>query len=260
MLTKIKSKKLTCFILAFVMMFSLNIQAYATKKTAVVKPSKVMAVNVSRSSSKSLVISWEKASEASGYEVYMKTGDGTYKKIATTKKLKLTQKELKIGSTYYFKVRGYKKTSKGKVYGTYSDIVKKKLSKYDYFVNVIEPYHYLWYTAFTGAEAVKMAGNYYYNSFKLSDGNSGSYAYFNLNGKYKKFEFLLGEIDGENYYWGDSHKITIYADDELIKTIELNNYSLPKKYSVNVKDVYKFEIHYDNYGGTVGFGEAKLYY
>ena len=77
--------------------------------------------------------SWKKQKNATGYEIYRSTKKkGKYKKIATIKKVSkasYTNKKLKKGKTYYYKVRAYKTQSGKKVYGTFSTIKKVKIKK-----------------------------------------------------------------------------------------------------------------------------------
>ncbi|MCM1543866.1 MAG: fibronectin type III domain-containing protein, partial [Ruminococcus sp.] len=76
------------------------------------------------SGTKQAALSWNKISGATGYEVWMATKkDGEYKKVTTIKKnatVKYTKKDLKKGSTYYFKVRAYKTVDGKNVYSAYS--------------------------------------------------------------------------------------------------------------------------------------------
>ena len=80
---------------------------------------------------KTLTLSWKKATDANGYEVYQATkAKGKYKKIKTISKAKttkLTVKKLKAKKTYYFKVRAYKKNGKQKLFGTYSKVLRVKM-------------------------------------------------------------------------------------------------------------------------------------
>jgi hypothetical protein len=73
-------------------------------------------------------LSWRKSKGATGYVIYMSTSKrGKYKKIATVKSAKTTtytKTGLKKNTTYYFKIRSYKKY-KGKLYySSYSTIRK----------------------------------------------------------------------------------------------------------------------------------------
>ena len=65
---------------------------------------------------------------ASGYEIYRASSvNGKYKKIAEAgKKYQYTDKKVKAGRTYYYKVRAVSgdKKSKMRIFGTYSKAVK----------------------------------------------------------------------------------------------------------------------------------------
>lgn len=75
-------------------------------------------------------ISWKKVSDASGYEIYCKTGkNGKYKKVASTAKLSFTQTKRKKGTTYYYKVRAYRKVSSKPVKSVYGAFSKVKSVK-----------------------------------------------------------------------------------------------------------------------------------
>jgi Leucine-rich repeat (LRR) protein len=85
------------------------------------------SLKVATSGKKALAITWKKASNATGYEVYMSTKkNGTYKKVKTTAALSFTHKKLKKGTTYYYKIRSYRKIGKQTVYSNWSGIKSKK--------------------------------------------------------------------------------------------------------------------------------------
>lgn len=89
-------------------------------------PAKAASVKATAQCS-SVKISWAKAKNVTGYEVYYSdTKGGKYKKLASTKSNSYTNKSLKVGKTRYYKVRAYKKSGKKTYYGAYSSIVSKK--------------------------------------------------------------------------------------------------------------------------------------
>ncbi|MGN0482668.1 MAG: S8 family serine peptidase [Lachnospiraceae bacterium] len=72
-----------------------------------------------------LSLSWKKVKNADGYLVYRGTAkNGTYKKIAKTKKLTYTDtSNLTYGKKYYYRVRPYKISGTKTTYGDYSSAV-----------------------------------------------------------------------------------------------------------------------------------------
>lgn len=86
---------------------------------------KVILLKAKDNNRTSLTLSWKKVSGADSYTVYMsKEKDSGYKKVKTTKKNKLTVKNLKAGTTYYFKVRGSNKKSNFKFSEVYETTTK----------------------------------------------------------------------------------------------------------------------------------------
>ena len=79
---------------------------------------------MSRVSDSSVKITWYKVSGATKYQVYRATSKGgTYSRVAETNSLSYTNKSLKDGTTYYYKVRAYHTESGKKVYGSYGAVV-----------------------------------------------------------------------------------------------------------------------------------------
>lgn len=79
---------------------------------------------------KAATVSWSKSGGSTGYAIYMSTKKkGTYTQVKTVKSSvkSFKQKGLKKGKTYYFKVRAYKDTKQGRVYGVYSSIQSVKV-------------------------------------------------------------------------------------------------------------------------------------
>lgn len=85
--------------------------------SAASRPAKVKSLKVSSAGYNSLKISWKKAKRAKGYQIYRATKkNGKYKKIKTIKKAKTvswTNKKLKTGKRYYYKVRAIRGSRKG---------------------------------------------------------------------------------------------------------------------------------------------------
>ena len=75
-------------------------------------------------------LNWKKVDGVSGYEIFMKTGNGKYKKIKTIGKAKnvsFTKTRLKKKKTYSFRIRTYVKVDGVRVYGAYSNVKKVKI-------------------------------------------------------------------------------------------------------------------------------------
>lgn len=71
---------------------------------------KMPVVTAKSKSKKQVKLSWKKVSGAKKYEIYRATSkNGKYKKIATTTKTSYTNKKLKSGKTYYYKVKAIAK-------------------------------------------------------------------------------------------------------------------------------------------------------
>lgn len=93
------------------------------------KPAKVKSLRTKKLSASKVKLTWKKAN-ADGYEIYMKTGSGKYKKVKTIKKAATTTytvKKLKKNKKYSFKVRAYNKSGSEKKYGKYSAVKSIKL-------------------------------------------------------------------------------------------------------------------------------------
>ncbi|UEL47597.1 fibronectin type III domain-containing protein [Terrisporobacter hibernicus] len=97
--------------------------SYATAKLTLTS-TKAKATPNTYSSNK---ITWNKVSEADGYEVYKATSKtGTYSKVKTTSSLSYINTSLTTGKTYYYKVRTYRVVNGKKIYSSYSNTVSAK--------------------------------------------------------------------------------------------------------------------------------------
>ena len=107
----------------------------AFSKAVSAKPalSKASGVKAANTKSKATLVSWKKVSGASGYLVYRSTKKNAgFKKVAASKKnktVKYTDRKLKKGKTYYYKIRAYRTVNGKNVYAPYSNTVKVKIRK-----------------------------------------------------------------------------------------------------------------------------------
>jgi len=87
-------------------------------------------IKATRSSSTSIKLTWNKVSEASGYEIYRGTTQtGTYTKLATTTKnttISYINYKVSKGKTYYYKMKSYRIVNGKKIYSYYSNVVSGK--------------------------------------------------------------------------------------------------------------------------------------
>jgi len=96
-------------------------------KTASCNVSVESAVNdptnlkLEKADTNSIKVSWTKASDMDGYEVWYSTAaNGTYSNAGSTSENSYTHKGLTIGSAYYYKVRAYKNVNGSKSYSAYT--------------------------------------------------------------------------------------------------------------------------------------------
>ena len=88
----------------------------------------VVLRSVAPSSDGGMKLSYTKIDGADGYVIYRSTAKkGTYVKVGKTKKLTYTdRKEIRLGKTYYYKVRAYVKQDGKAKYGVYSKVKSRQ--------------------------------------------------------------------------------------------------------------------------------------
>ncbi|MGN1418010.1 MAG: fibronectin type III domain-containing protein [Acutalibacteraceae bacterium] len=203
-------------------------------------------LSVSIVDTNTLKIKWSKANYVSGYVLYAKVSDGSYKKIATlnSSTTTYTHKKLQVGKKYFYKVRAYKKVGDKTYYGSYSNVQGMKTT--NYLVNLAKPYSSSRYEQ----ESFCMGGDEYFNGFCCD------YAIFNLKSKYSKMSFILGSVD-DGFADGT---LQIFSDNFCVRTINVKANDLPKKYTVNIENAAKLEVRMSGYYGThIGIAEVKVY-
>ncbi|MEY8516903.1 beta-L-arabinofuranosidase domain-containing protein [Lachnospiraceae bacterium 29-84] len=103
---------------------------YSKTVTGTTGPKKVTGLKLKKVTKTSYKLSWKKVSKATGYEIYRKVGNGSYKKVKSVnaKTFKFTAKGLKKGKSYRFYVRAIRKSGKSTYAGTpvYTKTVKIK--------------------------------------------------------------------------------------------------------------------------------------
>lgn len=105
---------------AYVKTVSGNVWADAYTKVSVKTAPGVPSFSLSSNNGK-ITLEWDKVAGATGYVIYVSSSkNGTYKKLAATKKLSYTVKGYDKGEVCYFKIRAYTKSGSSNVYGSYS--------------------------------------------------------------------------------------------------------------------------------------------
>lgn len=98
----------------------------------VISPAKPSSVTLIKKTKNSAQLKWSRVKGAAGYEIYRKSGSGSYKKYKTIsgeKNVTLINKGLSKTGTYYYKLRAFVNGYDGKVYGIFSAAKSLKMSK-----------------------------------------------------------------------------------------------------------------------------------
>ena len=97
----------------------------ATFASAASAPAKVKNVTVSSADEDEINLKWSKVSGATGYQVYVRSGNsGSWKKAETTTKNYAEVENLKNAHVYSVRVRAYTKSGGKVLYGSYSTVLK----------------------------------------------------------------------------------------------------------------------------------------
>ena len=124
-----KTVKLFSFLLAAILVFTIQLPLTGATPTS---SNNTPKLTITSSGAATISLKWTTFSRADGYKVYRKTSkDGKWKTIKTTAKGTYTDKKLKLGKTYWYKVRAYRKSGKSTEYTPYSKVKysKTKLPK-----------------------------------------------------------------------------------------------------------------------------------
>ncbi|MBE5924924.1 MAG: hypothetical protein E7271_10775 [Lachnospiraceae bacterium] len=109
-----------------------NAKTNSDNEVKVVTPGKVKIASVKNNKSKAIKIVWKKVKDCKGYEVQYAVNKKftKSKKNKLTTKLTLSAKKLKVGKTYYVRVRAYNTdTNDNKYYGKWSKVKKVKIKR-----------------------------------------------------------------------------------------------------------------------------------
>lgn len=140
----------------------------SVKVKVTVNPGKVKGVSATEVSNTSIKVSWKKAKNVTGYEVYQSTSaNGTYKKVATVKSASTTFNNLAPSKTYYYKVKAYRKVGSKKYVSELSGnnkneeggTTRQSAKKY---ANSAKTYQLKWSDEFNYTDIEKIRDNWVY--------------------------------------------------------------------------------------------------
>lgn len=106
--------------LLMLFLFLLSCSSTALSVSAAKDESPAIVTGVkAKADESSVTVSWKKAENATGYQLYMKTGtSGSYKRVVTLKTTSYTVKKLKPQTQYSFRVRAYRTLNGQKYYSS----------------------------------------------------------------------------------------------------------------------------------------------
>lgn len=92
----------------------------------VAAPTKVTAY---KTAAYTATLTWKKADSADGYEIYLKKGNSSYKKVKTLKNATYKIKDLSNKGTYKIRIRSYKVVNGKKYYSSYTKAITLKMKE-----------------------------------------------------------------------------------------------------------------------------------
>ena len=122
------------------------------------------------------------------------------------------------------------------------------------FLDYCPPYQTSNYKEFrsTKGESFNMSGKKYSDGFTLTYG--GSYALFNLDGKYSSINFTVGHVDGSRAL---DRTVSFIVDGDVVRELEINSDDLAKTMSIPVEYGLQLKI-LANGGSTANTGFADI--
>ena len=203
-------------------------------------------------------IKWTKTYDAKGYQLYCKAGSGGFKKIRTFGKntTSFTNKKLKIGIKYFYRIRAYRKVKSKTKYSKFSGQLGKKTT--NYLVDLYTPFNTEDYVEeIKDGKTFYMGGEKYGNGLYFSYGDA--FATYNLKGKYKNITMTVGVVDGNHYIDNLNPSFSIFSDDSCVANYETKSNSLPKAYKIDIQFANKLEIKVNQFYNYLGLANIKLY-
>ncbi len=207
-------------------------------------------------------IEWSKVENADGYIVLVSEDNENFTKLTetTAEENTYTHSNLTNGITYTYKIQAFNSKQVSDESNAERCLCTNNL------INFYKPYRSDKYVEYIGSDTFIMSGKHRNNSFTLTTENTSKdlYADYNLDGKYKTIEFTYGFVDGA---YGDSDPVCVtlkvLADDQLIKTFEVDSSQLAQTVKLDIKKASKLEFFVEKkkspWWGEFGFADVKLY-
>ena len=105
--------------------------------------------------------------------------------------------------------------------------------------------------------SASILSNFSMGGTKYSSGISCSgYALYNFGKNYTTLSFDLGHRD--DYFMEENQTLSIYLDNKLVRSIDLDPWALPGHYTVNVSGAQQLKISGSTYAGVFALGNLKV--
>lgn len=118
-MTKTIKKTLIAMLIGVLFIGSFSVLTQAAAEVNIKKPVISSAKNIANG----IQLKWKKIPDADGYYIYRSANNKSYSKIKTIKKVSFTDKTVKNGNTYNYKIKAYKKV-KSKIYTSKYSAIK----------------------------------------------------------------------------------------------------------------------------------------
>lgn len=242
--------------------------AYAPVVTTVTKPSKQTGVKMTKNTTSSITVSWNKLSNVSEYRVYIcDNSKNEYKYYGQVKGTSIEIKELNPATTYKIKVRGFIRFNNSKIYGSYSDILEvgtipQKVTnlistnqtensitlKWDKLNNITGYGVYIW-SDLNGGE---------YREYKKTSSNTYTLEDLDAAKFYRVCIKAYKKINGKNYYGESSNIISVktLSTEKIRAGIDVSKWQKDVDWQTMKNSGIEFTMIRAGYRGTT---EGKIF-
>lgn len=251
-----KEKTMKKFLSLFLTIILTLTLAMPLTVSAATKPAKPKISSVSAISSTSIKIKWKKVSSADGYEIFQKSGSGSYKKVKTITSAKTTaytKKSLSSAKKYTYKIRAFDKVGSKKVYGaysttksTYTKFKTTKITSLDANSNSIK----LKWKKISDADGYeiyqKVSGGSYKKIKTITSGKTTSYTNKKLSPSKKySYKIKVYKKSGSKKIYGDYSAVKSIKTKAVVWKADNNKYFLTTITTPSKKELKACEDNYN---------------